>query len=392
MNFPWQIDVADVIDVIVVSMLIYAGLIWFKKTRAFLVVVGIVFLGAVYAASRYFNLFLTTAVLQGFFGVLLIAIIIIFQEELRHFFERVGMWSLGRRGRIEAVPLQSAIVRTALDSARAKIGALIVMAGQDPIDRHLEGGTWLDGRVSESLLKSIFDSSSPGHDGAVVIKSGRVSRFAVHLPLSRDPQKLGGLGTRHSAALGLTERCDALCIVVSEERGVISIARDGELSRLGDTEMLGKILDDYMGEKFPHRSRRRATNIFRKNIGEKFIAIILSIGLWAIFSSESGIVQRDFAVPIEYSGIPSDLSIVRAAPHELIITLSGDDRSFKLFDSENLRATVDASESAEGAVKIPVRKSFLTKLPRNLSLDGIRPPEINLVLRKNTDKDSINRR
>ena len=203
--FRW-FDVADVIDIAIVAMLFYAGLVWFKKTRAFLVVVGIVILGVVYALGRFFNLFLTTAILQSFFTVFLVAVIVIFQEELRHFFERVALWGLGHRPKPEAPRLVEVLVRTAGDLARARVGALIVIAGRDPLERHIEGGTELGGIPSEPLLKSIFDTHTPGHDGAAIIQGGDVTRFAVYLPLSKDLDKIAGRGTRHTAALGLAER------------------------------------------------------------------------------------------------------------------------------------------------------------------------------------------
>lgn len=284
MHFLNTIDLADVLDITLVAMLIYAGLMWFKKTRAFLVAVGIVFLGVIYAAARYFNLFLTTAILQGFFAVLLIAIIVIFQEELRRFFERIALWGLGRHKEFRSTAFLGSIVRSSVDFARVKTGALMVLEGIDPVERHIGGGVELQGRPSEPLLKSIFDSSSPGHDGAVIIQNGKVSRFAVHLPLSKNLQKLKGLGTRHAAALGLAELCDAMCIVVSEERGVVSIARDGDLYKIEDIETLGTIVDEYVKEKFPKREGKRWVNFFLKNKAQKLTAIVLSLCLWAVFA------------------------------------------------------------------------------------------------------------
>lgn len=382
MNLLHIIDAADILDMIIVAIFVYAGLIWFKKTKSFLVVVGIVILGTVYALAKYFNLFLTSAILQGFFGALLIAIIVIFQEDLRHFFEKVAMWGLRRGSKLEASPMLGTIVRSAIDCAHEKVGALIIIVGKDPIERHLEGGVGLDGKISEAIVKSIFDNSSPGHDGAIIIRNGRIVRFAVHLPLSKNLTKLVGLGTRHAAALGLSERCDALCIVVSEERGTISIARDGDLIRLPDPEAIGEVLSRFMNEKFPIRRRRRITNIFRKNFPEKATAVLMSAVLWTASAYNSGLAQRDFTIPIEYSNLPADLSIVRSMPNELTITVSGEERSFKILNLEAVKAVVDVAGATEGYVKIPVQRGFVIKLPRSLSLDGIKPAEINLILKK----------
>lgn len=382
MNFPaGSLDIVDFVDTAIVAIFIYAGLLWFKRTRTYLVVVGMVFLGAIYALARFFNLFLTTAILQGFFAVFLIAIIVIFQEEIRHIFERIALWGLRRKRPHEALPVVEAIVRAASDMARAKTGAIITVAGRDPMDRHLEGGTALDGKVSESLLKSIFDPSSPGHDGAVVIEGGRVVRFAAHLPLSKDLEKLSGVGTRHAAALGLAERCDALCLVVSEERGVISAARDGEIFQLRDVERLAPLIHDYLSEKFPPRGKRRAINIIKHNWREKTVAILLAAGIWAIFAVSTGVVQRDFVVPVEYSNVPSGLTIEHASPREMTVTLSGDERAFRFFSPEDLKITIDLSGRKEGRHRVPFTKEDISRIPHNLSIDDVHPTSIEVLLR-----------
>ena len=105
---------------------------------------------------------------------------------------------------------------------------MIVLQGNDPLERHINGGTNLDGIVSEPLLESLFDPHSIGHDGAVIIDGNRVTKFGCHLPLSMNTSKYENIGLRHTAALGLAERSDAICIVVSEERGTISLAYHGK--------------------------------------------------------------------------------------------------------------------------------------------------------------------
>ena len=382
MNFELQ-ELSNVLDVLIVSILLYAGLVWFKRTRAFLVVVGIVILGVVYALSRFLDLYLTTAILQGFFAVLLIAIIVIFQEELRHFFERVALWGLRRAPTREAVPLVQALVSTADRLARRMTGALIVVAGSDPLARHIEGGTELGGRPSEALLVSLFEKGTPAHDGAVIIEAGEVTRFAAHLPLSKELRKLSGRGTRHAAALGLAERCDALALVVSEERGTVSIARDGELWVMDSPAAVEEAVTAFFDEKFPRRRARRWSNFFRVNLREKLIAIIMAIGLWGIFAYRVGVVQRDFLVPIEYANLPAEMRIEKVQPRELTIVLAGEERAFRLFNPDELKATVDLSAAKEGRQRVPVKKEGVGRIPRNLSLDNFRPAEIEVVLKKN---------
>ncbi len=380
-EFIQNIDIADIVDIAIVAMLIYAGLVWFKKTRAFLVLVGIVILGVVFALARFFNLYLTTAILQGFFAVLLIAIIVMFQEELRRFFERVALWGLGRHAPPAAIPLALALARTAVDLSRERVGALIVIEGNDPTDRHIEGGSLLNGIPSEPLLRSIFDPHSPGHDGAVIIRSGKIVRFASHLPLSKDPKRIASFGTRHAAALGLAERCDAICIVVSEERGTISIGRDGDLYVLDDPSKLEPAIEEFLKEKFPIRQKKFIVRMLTVNQREKIAAILLAAGLWAVFAQGQGVMQRDYMVPIEYGNLPLQLVVDRATPKRLSVTLSGDERAFRLLNQDSIKATIDLEGAKPGRQMVEIQKTDIAHIPRGITVESVHPQAVDLTLR-----------
>lgn len=286
--FLKRIGVADFFDILMMSFLIYTLLLLVKKTRAGFVLLGILIIAGVYLMARQFDLRLTAFVFQGFFAVILVAVVVIFQEELRHFFERIAVWGLSPKlrhrrsseGRLELIAL---LVRTLTDLAARKHGALIVLKGKDAIHRHLEGGVALDGLVSAELLKSLFDPHSEGHDGAVVIAGDQVIQFACHLPLSKNIEMLDGKGTRHAAALGLSERTDALCLVVSEERGKISIARAGELTPIANAQHLSRALSAFYREFIPRSQRRLVGDILQKNVPEKAIAIAAALVLWFLY-------------------------------------------------------------------------------------------------------------
>src|SRR5439155_24180703 len=249
--FP-TITLSEVIDIIFVAILLYTAIVWAQRTRAVFVVRGIVILGAIYIIARYLDLQMTAWVFQGFFSIFLIMIVVIFQEELRQLFEQIAVWSLARK---RIPPLGSTttdiLVRTLADLAKEHVGALVVIRGNDPLERHITGGIPLDGKLSGPLLKSIFDPHSPGHDGAVLVEQDCITRFAAHLPLSKNLTQLANGGTPHSAALGSAELTDALCIVVSEERGTISVARDGKLREVENLQQLGAAIDSFMRTKFP---------------------------------------------------------------------------------------------------------------------------------------------
>ncbi|MFA6003153.1 MAG: diadenylate cyclase [Elusimicrobiota bacterium] len=278
------INLADMLDMGLVALLIYGLLVWFKKTRTAFVVMGLMVLMAVYIMARVTGMYMTTWIFQGFFAIFIIAVVVIFQEEIRSIFERIAVWSIAARPRHQPGPQEPDIlVRVLSDLARDKVGALIVMRGRDPLDRHLEGGWDLNGELSEALIESIFDSHSLGHDGAVVLEGSRVLRFGVHLPLSKDFSKITHMGLRHTAALGLSERTDALALVVSEERGVISVARKGELLPIDNLQKLHEILEDFLRDVAPHNPKQGRFGFLKHNTREKVLAVIASVLIWLFF-------------------------------------------------------------------------------------------------------------
>ncbi len=244
----------------------------------------------------------------------------------RAFLSTIALWSLNSklRGGPQISPNDGEInilAETLPEFAVNKIGALIVLQGKTSILEYLEGGELLDGMLSEALLKSIFDPNSTGHDGAVVIENGKIKLFATHLPLSKNFSQLKNRGTRHAAALGLSELTDALCLVVSEERGVISIARGGVLKQI-DSGQLKSILKEFYNEVFPS-VKKMPTIHFRSNSKEKIISIAAAILLWFVFVHESRLVYRSFEVPVQISSPVTSLKIDEVVSDKVKITFFG---------------------------------------------------------------------
>ena len=382
--FSTAISLADVIDIACVTLLLYTAIVWFRKTRATLVFVGIFILGAVYIFARQLDLQLTTWILQGFFAIFLIILVVIFQEELRQIFERIAIWSLGRQDspavRSSAVDV---IVGTLADLAKDRIGALIVIPGNQPIDRHINGGLELDGKLGENLLKSIFDPHSAGHDGAVIVEKDRVSRFAVQLPLSKDFRQLSKVGTRHSAALGLAELSDALCLVVSEEKGRISVARDGTLRQVDNFQELGSLVQGFLREKFPsHNPRSVSRQLLRENWVEKAVSLSLAIGLWFVFIPGSKILEVTYQVPVRIEHLPTDMVLEKVEPPNVSVTFGALNRAFYLFEPKKLEAKVDASLAVLGRRTFQISPEDLN-YPKNLTVKQLTPDSVKISVRKN---------
>jgi len=290
---------ADILDVLIIAILAYIGILFLKQTRSLTAFVGIGVLGIVYILARTFHLYITALILQSFFSIFIIVLVIVFQDELKRSFELIVTSGTRRIKNKSHTPFSSTIfsvVQATSNLMRKKHGALIIIPGQELIERHTRGGNVLDGIVTVPLIESIFDPKSPGHDGALVINKDRVSKFGIHLPLSQNIRQLRERGTRHSAAIGISEKSDALAIVVSEERGEISVARQGRMRTLKDTRELEKHLNQHYKEKFPEKPQNFFRSLFKERFLEKISAIVIACIAWFFIVFQAEIIQRDFNV------------------------------------------------------------------------------------------------
>ncbi len=390
--FP-NITLAEIIDIVFVAILLYTAIAWAQKTRAAFVVRGIFILGAIYILARQLELQMTAWIFQGFFAVFLIMIVVIFQEELRQIFERIAIWSLHPTS--PPPPLRSGtvdlLVRTLADLARDSIGALIIVCGKDPLERHITGGIQLDGKLSEPLLKSIFDPHSPGHDGAVIVENDRITRFAAHLPLSKDLKQLSRVGTRHSAALGLAELTDALCLVVSEERGKISVAINGKLRQTETLQELGAVIQNFLQEKFPSQDRRTfSLQLLRENWIAKAVAVALAVGFWYVFVPGSKVVDVTYQIPVKVENLSPDLALEDIDPAQVSATFRGPRRAFYLFDANRLKVTVDVSLAELGRRTFQISEQNV-RYPKDLTLQELSPSILRVSVKKLTRGDDLNK-
>lgn len=380
-----NIAIPDLIDIIFISFFIYAILVLFKRTKAKFVFTGVLIITLVYFAARQFNLVLTTSILQSFFTIIFIALIVIFQEEIRHFFEQLAFWSLNSNSSTkessEFIQSDIEILSETLEHlAEKKIGVLIVLPGKNPVLRYLEGGTDLNGKLSEPLLKSLFDPSSIGHDGAVLIENGTVVKFSCHLPLSKNFEQLKHLGTRHSAALGLSEVTDALCLVVSEERGVISVARNGEIHEIKPKHLNG-VIKDFFNEINPPSKQRKWHEFITKNLKEKSVAILLASGMWFVIVHESALEYQSFEVPVKYTELPSDFKVESLSPEKTKITLLGTRKKFYFFNENDIEVFLKIPEASEGVRNIKLSDSNI-KVPESFTLEEVEPEFVKINIKK----------
>ncbi|HEY8428713.1 MAG TPA: diadenylate cyclase CdaA [Sandaracinaceae bacterium] len=262
----WRI-VIDIVDILVVAYIFYRGLLLIRGTRAMQMVVGLVLVFIVYQLARRMELITLFTILDELLTYVVLIVIILFQNDIRRALMRVGSrpFLRGARSARESQVIEE-VVKAASALAQKRIGALIVFERDAALDEFIEHGTRLDANVTKELLYSIFIPSyeNPMHDGAVVIRDGRLWQAGVFLPLTDSIKVDRTLGTRHRAAIGISEETDAVVVVVSEERGTSSICFSGNIVRDLDSGMLRQALVGLL-EKPARKARAQARKKEKKD-------------------------------------------------------------------------------------------------------------------------------
>lgn len=247
-NFREIVRVHDLVDIAIVFFIVYRILLLIRGTRAVQMLTGFGIILIAYHLSSFFKLHTLHTILVEFFNNLILILIIVFQDEIRKALTQVGRNPFfATTNTIEEVTIIEEICQAAFQLAQQRIGALIVLERETGLKNYVEAGSPLDARVSTDLIVSIFHPTSPIHDGAIIIRNSRVSSAGCLLPISRDPALNKELGTRHRAALGLTHETDAVVVVVSEERGEISLVHHGTIIRDLDVNGLRQQLLQLLG-------------------------------------------------------------------------------------------------------------------------------------------------
>ena len=242
--------ISDFVDIALVSVIIYYLIKLLRETRAMQLVKGIVFIFVIFLISRWLNLNALNYILGGAVQVGMFALVVIFQPELRNILERVGRFKFGKiidlaadTSENDITGMIESVVLAACHMSASKTGALIVVERETKLGDVIATGTFMDASVSSGLLENIFVPNTPLHDGAVIIRRRRIVAAGCLLPLTSNNNLSRELGTRHRAAIGLSESTDAVVIVVSEETGRISIAMNGSIMRSLSEESLRKALE-----------------------------------------------------------------------------------------------------------------------------------------------------
>ncbi|MEP7306684.1 MAG: diadenylate cyclase [Acidobacteriota bacterium] len=372
----WQ----SVADFSVLAVAIYLLLRWGREARALRLALSILGLRLGALVARQLGLLITGWILDTATLVALVALVVVFQPELRRLLMRIDPWHHARRE--PGLSAAAAVSAAAWCLARNRCGALIVIVRKDLIDELVTTGVRLRGIVSAEILEAVFQKGSAVHDGAAVIEGGLISRVGVVLPLTQRGNVPEHYGTRHRAAMGLAERSDALVVAVSEERGEVTLVHGGQLRLMADETDLAAALDDLAarpddgseGGRWPLRPAE-----FKLQAA----ALILSALVWTLTFLFPGSSVRVRAVPVEFTHVPPGLTVVSQSQETVNVWLRGSDFIFDSVNLEALAAACDLSAARAGQNDVPLHTDAL-ELPFGLKVEAIAPRQINVRLAANT--------
>ncbi len=375
----------DIADILIMSFLVYQLYSWFKNTKAFQVVIGLGFLVLLYMVTKNLGLFMTSWVLQELGTVLFVLLIVIFQTEIRQALYRFSLLRnlFGRQGNSTQLDLME-LSRAFFTLAEARTGAIIVFQRKEPLDEYLLHGVPLDCLVSAQLIGSVFKTGTPLHDGALVIKDDRVTQASCHLPLSGNPELPSHFGTRHRAGLGLTERADAAVVIVSEERGEVSLALAGKLRSMGTPEILSEELHRLLAHATPETVKTSLRQRLFSNFWPKLTTLLLVSACWLIITAKPGDIITVTA-PLKFHNLPDGLALVRVSPEDVDVQLKAFSGLVPLPKQIAISADVDLAKAREGVNQLAI-KSADFQPPLGLLVIGINPSVVKVTLEKKVRK------
>ena len=269
-----RITIRNLAEIVIISVLVYEILVWIKNTRAWILLKGLLVVLAFAVAASVLRLTTISWIIRNFTTIAVTALLIVFQPELRKALEQLGSQNFfsnllsfddGREKQVFSDKTINELVRATFEMAKVKTGALMVIERETSLKEIERTGIEINGLVTSQLLINIFEHNTPLHDGAVVIRGNRVAAATCYLPLSDNMTISKDLGTRHRAAVGVSESTDSLTIVVSEETGRVSVAEDGTLTRAADADALRQMLSVLKKEEEAPGSRFKLWEGRRKN-------------------------------------------------------------------------------------------------------------------------------
>ncbi len=381
--FSWR----ALLDILLIS----AGIFFLYRTLLRLgtwkIMAGILLALVVFILASALSLKGIEWIFQNVSHVAVLGLIVIFQPELRKVLEKAVFVS-PHRPKNQNSQLPDLIAETLIKLARERCGAIIVFPGKEPIKEKISGGYQLNAVPSGPLILSIFDPNSPGHDGAVIIEGNKLTQFGVRLPMSQTTRLSEDYGTRHHAAMGLAEQTDALTLVVSEERGKVSLFVNGEMQPMRNAEEIAKAIDAYQQEMGFFRGDS-SLKIRKRTILQIAGSLIIAVAFWStLMVSQLEVVERVLPVSIDYASPAEDLALVGDKANEVKLHLTGPKSDIDNLALNPPSVKIDLSRMAKGTQTIIITSENL-RLPKGVTLLDTSPQQLKLTLAAVEEKSLV---
>lgn len=372
----------DFLDIIILTFFAYHLYVWLYQTKAFKALIGLLGLGIIYSVAQFWGLFLTTWVFQILWQVLIILIIILFQSEIRQVLEKVNpFYALGWNKTVGHVPWIDSFSKIIFELGAQKTGALIIFERKDRLREFVTGGIPFEADPTGEILVSIFQKHSPLHDGSVLIHNGKITMAAAFLPLTSQEGLSKKLGTRHRSAIGITERCDAWALVVSEESGQVSLVREGVLDSIESPDFLTEKLKELL---IPDRSDKaggfqKIKHLLLNQWRVKLATLTIVSVVWFSFAGQQN-VEISLEIPLAMNNRPSQLE-VSPAIQNIRVTARGQRKDIGMLSPKNVKTNIDLSRAVTGKMDIFLNRQQLLLPNDRVEIIRIEPNTLTLEVR-----------
>ncbi|MCG8635397.1 MAG: diadenylate cyclase [Desulfobacterales bacterium] len=378
-GFRWQ----DGLDILLNAYILFRLYVLFRGTNVFRGLLAICILWAIGQAAQTLGLIVTNWAMQGVIAAAALIIIIVFRNEISGVLQTKNfksiLWGIPRYQLNTPVQI---IAQSVLDLAERKIGALIVLPVKQGVDSVVRAGTPIEGKLSRKLLVSIFWPDNPVHDGAVIIQGNRIKGAGAILPLSKREDLPPFFGTRHLAAAGVTERTDALVIVVSEERGDITVFKENNSHIIQARSDLETLLQENAGDESDTKGwMKHALELVTAGV----ICLFCVAGVWASFSKGMETLA-EHEIPLEFINPDQKMEIISASASSVRLLVSGARPLINAIKPDQINIKMNLSRSAVGINTLDITRNNIL-LPPGISLKKIDPPLLEVTLDTLVEKE-----
>jgi len=380
-SFKWQ----DVVDILVISFLVHRLFLLFRGTTALQILLGLLLLWLCHTIAMASGLVLTSWFFQGLGAIAVLVIVVVFRNEIREVVIQTSpaRLFLGRPYQPETIDLPE-VERAVFRMAKNRTGALLVFQQRDRLAQHLREGIPLQGKWTPEIMASIFAKESPVHDGAAIIQGDRIKLIGAYLPLTKKEGLPRQYGTRHRAAIGLSEMTDVVVVVISEERGEVSVVHRGEVEMIPEPPHLQMVLSRLLlGTYTATKPRTRARELLIQ-AGGLLLTFLLVSAAWGIYSGKQ-LSLINVTTAVDFRNIPESLELRRSSAERVEVQITGKRRLVSALKPEQVGAFLDLGEIEAGFHRIVLNGDNI-ELPLGLEVVRITPSAIRIEMEKRVER------